>query len=107
MNLFLQRLALAPAATLCSIAVTGCTLGANSASPTPVTAAVGTIQGRAFGGNQPIVGAQIYVYAAGTSGYGGASTLLSTTVPVTDKTGSFTITGDYTCPAGQQVYVYG
>jgi hypothetical protein len=105
MNLPIVRLALA-AATLYSIALTGCTLATNSAPAPSVTSTVGTIHGQAFGGQQPIVGASIYVYAAGTSAYGTASTLLSTTVPTTDSNGFFTVTGDYTCVSGQQVYLY-
>jgi hypothetical protein len=105
MNLHIRHLAIA-AATACSIALTGCTLESNSAPATPTTSSLGTIHGKAFGGNQPISGASVYVYAAGTAAYGGASALLSTTVPTTGLDGSFTITGDYTCLAGQQVYVY-
>jgi len=105
MNLPIRRLALVTA-TICSIALTGCTLGTNSAPSTPINTNIGTIHGKAFGGNQPIVGASIYVYAAATSGYSAASTLLSTTVPTTLSDGSFTITGDYVCTAGQQVYLY-
>ncbi|HZL25199.1 MAG TPA: hypothetical protein VFC39_01570 [Acidobacteriaceae bacterium] len=104
MNLPILRLALATA-TLCSMGLTGCTL-TNSAPATPINSTIGNIRGQAFGGNQPVVGAQIFVYAANTSGYGAASTLLSTTVPTTDNNGFFSITGDYTCTAGQQVYLY-
>ena len=105
MNLQIRRLALATA-MLYSIALTGCTLATNSAPATPISSAVGTIHGMTYGGNQPIVGAQIFVYAANTSGFGAASTLLSSTVPTTDSNGSFSVTGDYTCTAGQQVYLY-
>jgi hypothetical protein len=105
MNMPNHRLALA-AATLTMVALTGCTLGSNSAPATPITASIGTIHGQAFGGQQPISGASIYVYAAGTTGYGNASTLLSSTVPITDGNGYFTLTGDYTCTQGQEVYIY-
>jgi hypothetical protein len=104
--------------------LTGC--GANMA-------AIGTggsgalLQGRVHGGQQPVVGAQIQLYAAGASGYGSTATPL---IPVgsyarggapgcvsgggvtcsanvlTDANGSFTITGDYNCPsANAQVYL--
>jgi len=105
MNLAMRRLALVTA-TLSWAALTGCTLGVNNAPATPTSTELGTIHGQAFGGQQPISGASIYVYAAGTSGYGAASTLLSTTVPKTDGNGFFTLTGDYVCTAGQQVYLY-
>ena len=105
MNLQIRRLALATA-MLYSIALTGCTLATNSAPATPISSTVGTIHGQAYGGNQPIVGAQIFVYAANTSGFGAASALLSSTVPTTDSNGFFSVTGDYACTVGQQVYLY-
>jgi streptogramin lyase len=76
------------------------------------------IQGRVFGGNQPIVGAHVYLYAASTGGYGAASTSLLTSATgnppdgnshyyvTTGANGIFSITGDYSCSAGQEVYLY-
>jgi len=64
------------------------------------------LHGRVHGGNQPITGASVYLYAVGTSGYGGASTSLLTNPVTTDGNGNFSITGDYTCPANAQVYIY-
>ncbi len=71
------------------------------------------------GGQQPIVGTHVYLYAANTTGYGNASVSLlqSGGGTVSDghgnyyyPTGSggvFNITGDFTCPsAGSQVYLY-
>jgi hypothetical protein len=104
MNLPILRLALATA-TLCSIGLTGCTL-TSTAPATPISSTVGNIRGQAFGGNVPISGAQVWVYAAGTSGYGGASTLLSPTAAVTDANGAFSVTTNYVCTVGQQVYLY-
>jgi hypothetical protein len=97
---------------------------------------LGTISGNDFGGHAPLVGAHVYVLQPGTSGYGsqasslltasysanGAGTLYQTTanpatagdpgIPsgwfyeTTDTTGSFNISGDYTCAIGQPVYLY-
>ncbi len=84
------------------------------------------LNGSVFGGQQAIVGAHVYLMAAGTGGYAGpgiaasagnastsllsaASTGTSDAVGayvLTSASGTFTITGDYTCTAGQQVYVY-
>jgi hypothetical protein len=84
------------------------------------------LRGIVQGGQQPIVGAHVYLFAANTTGYGGngiaastanasisllnvVNTGLSDSVGayvLTDATGSFTITGDYTCTSGQQVYLY-
>ena len=69
------------------------------------------------GGQQPIVGAHVYLYAANTGGYGGASMSLLTkrrrqgwqqNYYVTTQTGgTFNISPDYTCPgANTQVYLY-
>jgi hypothetical protein len=91
---------------------------------------VRAIQGKVFGGQQPIVGAQVYLFAANAgvftpnaNGYGNASVSLLTSGTgrtldnsggptngdyyVTTLTGgAFSITGDYTCTANTQVYLY-
>ena len=71
------------------------------------------------GGQQPIVGAHVYLYAANTTGYGNASvSLLANTAGTTQdgngnyyvttqSGGAFSISSDYSCPnAGSQVYLY-
>lgn len=64
------------------------------------------IGGGVHGGQQPISGATIQLYAAGSSGYGSAASTLLTTDVVTGSDGSFTITGNYTCPsAATPVYL--
>ena len=66
-----------------------------------------TLQGRVFGGQQPVSGASIVLYAAGSTGAGaGAVDLLAPHVVTTDGSGSFNITSDYVCPtATTQVYL--
>ena len=67
------------------------------------------LHGRVHGGQQPIVGASVYLYAANTTGYGNASVSLlkSPGYVTTDGNGDFSITNDYTCPsASTQVYLY-
>jgi hypothetical protein len=104
------------------------------ASVNPAQTPVGTIQGSVYGGHAPLVGAHVYLLSPGTSGYGSqASSLLCDTgtanascttslaqnisgidlnIPTswyyetTDATGSFNLTGNYTCTAGNPVYVY-
>jgi hypothetical protein len=61
------------------------------------------LQGHVYGGEQPVVGASIQLYAAGApasgGGYGlGSTPLITGALPTTDSNGSFTITGDYTLP---------
>jgi streptogramin lyase len=77
------------AASLC-----GCNL-----SP-PLTSGSGQpLQGHVLGGQQPVSGASIVLYAAGSTGSGaGAVNLLAPNTVTTDATGSFAITGDYMCP---------
>ena len=66
------------------------------------------LQGRVHGGQNPITLAKVYLYAVATSGYGEPSTSLlnSPGYVTTDSDGNFSITSDYSCTAGQQVYIY-
>ncbi len=81
---------------------TGCSTAAAPGSPIGITPR--TIQGRVHGGQQPVVGAQIQLYAAGspTDGSGdygvGATPLISGELPITDANGVFSITGTYELP---------
>jgi hypothetical protein len=109
------------------VALSGCSLNVTSA---PTADAGLAIQGKVFGGQQPIAGAQVYLFAANTgvftpnaNGYGNASvSLLNSATGTTLDTsggptngdyyvttgtgGAFSITSDYTCTANTQVYVY-
>jgi hypothetical protein len=82
----------------------GCATNVTSIS-SPEATATGPLNGKLFGGQQPVSGATIQLYAAGVTGYGSASTPLFTEAVVSDSNGNFTFTGDYTCPAGAQVYL--
>ncbi|SNS32331.1 hypothetical protein SAMN05421770_101496 [Granulicella rosea] len=123
----------------CTLGLAGCGLGTANfpeSSPvgTPAAAPGGVTQGILHGGQQPIVGSHVFLFAANTTGNGGSgiaasplnasisllkaasNTTLDTTVGgptsgdyyvTTDPSGAFTITGDYTCPANSpQVYLY-
>jgi len=95
-----------------SVLLSGCAL---KTSAPPDSASGIPLSGRVHGGQQPVFGAHVYLFAAGTTGYGAASTSLLTSGTVgsdslgqyvtTDANGSFTITGDYTCISGTQLYV--
>jgi hypothetical protein len=97
-----------------------------SFAPTPVAdyqTPLGEIHGSVHGGNAPVTGAQVYVLATGTGGYGTASTSLIPTskngvngvsctggvngdcYSTTDQYGNFSIGTDYNCTLGQQVYI--
>ena len=103
-------LAAIPLAALLS----GCAM-TDTASPTASVASA--IKGNVHGGQQPVVGAHVYLLAANTTGYGAASvSLLSSAATglsdsigayvLTKSDGSFSITSDYTCTSGTQVYLY-
>lgn len=77
---------------------------ATVASSIPITSeATGPdLNGIVQAGTQPLVGASVYLYAAGTSGYASASIAISspnaTGAITTDSTGSFKIPAGYACP---------
>ena len=88
-----------------------------TAPVSPATTPGSPIVGNVHGGDQPIVGAHIYLFAANPAGYGAPSiSMLNAAQPgvgfddignyvATDSNGSFLVTGDYTCTTGQQVYL--
>ena len=62
--------------------------------------------GMAMAGKDPVVGATVQVYTAGTSGNGSAGTVLLTNGLTTDGAGAFSVPGGYACPAAaSQLYV--
>lgn len=92
------------ALVLAGMALSGCGVSKPFAS----SSQQGTpIQGRVRGGQQPVSGATIQLYAAGSSGAGaGAINLLGQNIVTTNVSGGFNITGDYVCPsAATQVYL--
>ena len=101
-----RRLA-ASLATLVPLALAGCGLGggANPAAPVSPAGALGVVSGTVFGGQQPIVGATISLYAAGKTATGSAPRSLLTAPVLSNTGGGFSITGLYSCQAGDQVYL--
>ena len=87
--------------TLVSLAaLTGCGVGAGStAAPSEFQAAA--ISGKLNGGPNPIIGSTIRAYTTGTA-YG---TGVLRDTAYTDSTGTFTLSGDYSCPSGQFLYL--
>ena len=82
---------------LTSLTLSGCSSsGTKSSDPEPVGM---ELSGVLHGGQQPVTGAAIQLYAANSSVFQGPSTPLLATTVVSGAGGSFTITGDYTCPA--------
>ena len=123
----------APLATMFALLLAGC--GSSSVFPTPTSeGAAIVIGGRVHGGQQPVTGATLQLYANAATAYGASSTplipagtgtvgsigyvaggtpcvvtALNTAtclpLPTTDQNGNFSITGDYTCTSGSQVYL--
>ena len=93
------------AATLAmtALAITGCGIGGTTAPSGPVMVAGSALSGTVHGGQSPVKTSTIQLYAAGTTGYGSAASLLASTA--TDTSGNFAITAPYTCPSGGQVYI--
>ena len=91
------------AALLLSLAalLTGCATSATSTGPS--TVALGVMHGSVYGGQQPVVGATVTAYAAGTTGYGSAARVLATTTSGTG--GSFSLNAAATCNTNDQVYL--
>lgn len=111
----MQRFATFAASFAASAMFIGCSL--QSSPITDSILAMAAMHGNVHGGQQPVAGAHVYLFAAGNSGYGGASTSVLSQIPtvtatdatgtyvLTDATGSFSLTGDYTCTTGQQLYL--
>ena len=83
---------------------TGCSSVGNMVStPSASTTGAAVIHGNIHGGQQPVAGATIQLYAAGAPTAGGAygqgsTALITGTLPVSDANGNFSITGSYTLP---------
>jgi streptogramin lyase len=82
------------------ILISGCG-GSGSIIQEPIpTPASGVLKGRTFGGQFPVKGSEIQLYAAGTGGYGVSAQPLLSPALTTNDSGEFTITtSDYSCPS--------
>jgi hypothetical protein len=86
--------------SLAVLGASGCNMNAVSSASSPITFTGHKMQGSVFGGQQPLVGATIQLYAAGTPASGGAygsgaTALITGTLPTTDSNGAFTFTYNY------------
>ena len=109
-----------------ALILSGCSANFSDVSNAPTATAL-HIKGVVHGGQQPLNGAHIYMYAASTAAYGGsgiaasssnASTSLLTAATgnsadgngnfyvVTDAYGNFDINGAFACTPNTQVYLY-
>jgi streptogramin lyase len=104
----------------CALLLAGCSApGTNSTEAVSNSTQGAPLQGNVHGGEQAIVGAHVYLYAANTTGYGNASVSLLTSgtgrtedtngnyYVTTQSAGAFSISQDFTCPTlNSQVYLY-
>ena len=83
-------------------ALTGCGFSGSATAVEMPVALHGTVNG----GQQPVSGSSIQLYAAGTSGPGSAAQPLLSNPVQSDNDGNFSIPASYRCPsATAQVYV--
>jgi sugar lactone lactonase YvrE len=104
----------------CALVLAGCA-GMPAITTSNTDSIPGTVlHGSVHGGQNPIIGAHVYLYAINTNGYGGPGIAASSTnasvsllgndagttqdanshyYVTTDQYGNFTITGDYSCPS--------
>ena len=80
------------------LAVTGCSMTSTPSTVNdPIEHAANSVQGTVYGGQQPIVGAVVRLWAAGTS-YGSGATNFASATTTTGNKGQFTF-ANYTCPS--------
>jgi hypothetical protein len=95
--------------SLAGVLLAGCGMsgsGASAGSPASPTGLL-TVTGSVHGGQQPIAGTTVALYAAGTTGIASAARSMLTAPVTTNANGNFTITGLYSCNPGDQVYIVG
>ena len=96
---------LVAAATLLITLLAGCSAGLPPATRgTPAAAAVPMLKGIVHGGQQPVSGATIQLYAVGITGTKSAATPLIGSTVTTDINGNFGITGDWNCTSNTAAY---
>ena len=87
--------------------IAGCGTGINTSTSNlpPKPPGAGFIQGMVHGGQQPVSGSTIQLYAVTALGYGAPATALLTQPVTSAANGSFSITSDYSCTGVDQVYI--
>jgi cardiolipin synthase len=87
--------------------LSGCAMpvqqSATAVIPSPGSALVA--RGGVHGGQQPVSGASVQLYAVGTVGDYTASTALLVTPAITDANGGFNVTNAYTCGSSTEVFL--
>lgn len=90
------------------LGLSGCTADFSKVAisgPAAASASGSAIKGAVHGGQQPVAGSVIQLWGVNTSGYGAAATPLISKTVTTDSNGGFSISGDYSCPSSNMVYL--
>ena len=105
--MFWARLSMLGAMFGATLGIAGCGSSISPVKENPVGGYSGPgFSGKAMAGKQPLIGASVQVYAAGTSGNGSSGTALLTSPLTTDANGAFTVAAGYSCAAASsQIYV--
>jgi hypothetical protein len=86
------------------ICLTGCGVASDAVVDSASQSSV--LAGRLMGGQSPVSGSAMALYAVGTGGDGSAATSIMSKPVSTDANGNFNLTGAYQCPsATSQVYL--
>lgn len=105
MSPFCRKFPLEACATaLMAASLIGCgSSGSSTSTSTPPPPGNGysgpAVSGKAMASSQPLIGASVQLYAAGSSGNGSAATALLTPALTTDSSGVFSIASGYPCPS--------
>jgi streptogramin lyase len=86
--------------------MTGCGMGIapQSGSSTPVASGPLVLHGNVHGGQNPVSGSVIQLYAVGITSLKSTATPLISTIVKSAQDGSFSITGDWNCTSNTAVY---
>ena len=87
------------------LSLAGCGTGVATSSGSSVTSGTFAFSGQVEGGQQPVNGATISLYAAGKTALASAPRSMLTSSVTSNSNGYFNITGKYACQSGDQVYI--
>lgn len=98
------------ASSMLIFGLTGCAISNSSGGTIQTVSSTGVpvqrkLAGSVHGGQQPVSGASIALYAVNTTSLRGASTSLLSQPVLTDRQGNFNIPDPNICPAGDYVYI--
>src|ERR1035437_640771 len=87
------------------VSASSCVASSSSGTPSACPALVAilgqSLKGKIFADLQPVSGASVQLYAAGSAGNGSSSVPLLAQTLTTDTTGGFTVPAGYSCPSAQ------